>query len=96
MKIVVDEKDKKMAENVNADLAAGENIPLWVRKGGEYLLKFKCTDTGLANAFINIFMNRNSDQFKECGIEPLALIYNNDKADIIAILEEALRKLKEE
>lgn len=97
MKLEFEEKELKSIERLKKDLDAGENVPLFANSiDAEYALKFKCTDIAKANILLHFLMSRYSaDTLKACGIEVLALEYRNNKNDIIEILEDTIRRLRE-
>lgn len=99
MKIILEEREKKLAENINKDLENGENIPLFLpRKNTKYYLEFTCNDIGKANAFANYFMRPDENNIsKELGIDITAINYSpGAKIETVKnILTDALRKLEE-
>lgn len=78
MRFECDEKDNRYIENVNKDIADGQEISAFVNNvGGEYFINFTCTDVAKANNFIlNLLSPSKQDYIEETlGIKVNSLNY---------------------
>lgn len=99
MKLEFEKKELENAEKIQKYLDAGEQVPLFVNSTErEYALRFKCIDIAKANALLFFLMSNTKDtntKLSDCGIEILSIDYRDTKNDIIEVLEETIRRVKE-
>ena len=97
MRIVFEEKDIAFINSIEKDLSnENHEIPLLVNETDKtYKLSFNVTDIAKANVFLQCFLFRDEKFQSETGIKPLQLIFQDNREDIIRILEDTIRQLKQ-
>lgn len=99
MKFEFEAEELKTVEKIQKKLDAGEQVPLFVNSTErEYALRFKCTDIAKANELLFFLMSNTKDtntKLSDCGIEILSIDYRDTKNDIIEVLEDTIRQIKE-
>lgn len=101
MKFILEDKDKRLIDNINKDLEEGKDCILFVsQKNKEYTFKFECVDIAKAELFVSILMNSNYKDILEevFGIKVLSFNYNgleSERERIKDILEGCINSLND-
>lgn len=98
MKIILEETEKNLIDNINKDLEDNKDIPfLFInKKGSKYYLEFECDDIAKANAFA-MYMMAPNEEIREnirenFGINIIAFSYCSPKEREIENLKNVLRE----
>lgn len=97
MKIILEEREKNLIDNINKDIEENKDVPLLInKKGGKYYLEFECDDIVKASVFAAQMMGPNIqtiDNIRETlGINIIAFSYSNPQGRSIENLKNVLRE----
>lgn len=97
MKIILEEREKNLIDNINKDLEDNKDIPLFInKKGSKYYLEFECDDVAKANTFAMYMMAPNKEIQENIrenfGINITAFSYCSPKEREIENLKNVLRE----